>query len=171
MTGKGRPVAIRRMQATDVDQVMAIADGLREAPHWRHNAYLDALNAQAAPARVALVAETPEAGVVGFAVTVLIPPQAELETIAVIAEAQRQGIAKELFSEMIAELKKIPITEVMLEVRESNRAALALYRALGFAETGRRRAYYADPQEDALLLRRSVVCGHGPSPDHIGAET
>jgi ribosomal-protein-alanine N-acetyltransferase len=171
MTGKGRPVAIRRMQAADVGQVMAIADGLKEAPHWRRNVYLDALNPGTAPTRIALVAETPEAGVVGFAVTVLIPPQAELETMAVKAEAQRQGIASRLFSEMIAELKKIRITEVMLEVRESNRAALALYHAVGFMETGRRRAYYADPQEDALLLRQSIVCGQGPSPGCIAGET
>jgi ribosomal-protein-alanine N-acetyltransferase len=44
------------------------------------------------------------------------------------------------------------ITEVLLEVRASNSAALAFYRALGFAIAGRRPLYYADPIEDAVLM-------------------
>ena len=83
-----------------------------------------------------------------------IPPEAELETIVVAAESQRRGIAGLLFQELIAELAERQIFEVTLEVRESNEVARAFYRSLGFVESGRRRAYYACPQEDALLLRR-----------------
>jgi [ribosomal protein S18]-alanine N-acetyltransferase len=144
------------MKATDVDRVIAIADELREAPHWQRQVYVDALDPDAAPGRIALVAEQLEAGIVGFGVTVMIPPQAELETIAVVPAARRQGIASLIIAEIVAELKKSQITEVMLEVRESNRGAQALYRSLGFVETGRRRGYYADPQEDAVLFRRFI---------------
>jgi ribosomal-protein-alanine N-acetyltransferase len=87
---------------------------------------------------------------------VLIPPQAELEAIAVTGERQRRGIAGNLWSDLLIELKRFDITEVILEVRESNRPARAFYRASGFVETGRRRRYYADPEEDALLMRREV---------------
>jgi ribosomal-protein-alanine N-acetyltransferase len=59
-------------------------------------------------------------------------------------------------SDLLTQLKRFGITEVTLEVRESNRIAQAFYRASGFIETGRRRGYYADPQEDALLMMKGV---------------
>jgi ribosomal-protein-alanine N-acetyltransferase len=49
------------------------------------------------------------------------------------------------------------MTEVILEARASNQPALRLYRALGFVETGRRPRYYADPIEDAVLLRLQLA--------------
>jgi [ribosomal protein S18]-alanine N-acetyltransferase len=45
---------------------------------------------------------------------------------------------------------------IFLEVRESNQSARALYRKVGFKETGLRRSYYADPTEDAILCRLSL---------------
>jgi ribosomal-protein-alanine N-acetyltransferase len=83
----------------------------------------------------------------------LLPPEAELETIAVAATAQRQGLARRLFAELAAELVAAQITEVFLEVRDSSQPATGLYRRLGFAETGRRVRYYHDPIEDAVLMR------------------
>lgn len=158
-TAKGwgtQVIQVRRMRLEDIDRVMAIANELKEAPHWPRETYAGAIDPGGRPARIALIAEGPGAEIVGFAMAVLIPPLAELETIAVAPAAQRQGIASRLFSELRAELNKLQITEVILEVRESNRAARALYHALGFAESGRRRGYYLDPPEDALLLRRPV---------------
>ena len=146
-------IRIRPMALTDLERVMGIAQSLKGAPHWPHSAYLAALDHEAAPRRIALVAEAPETGtVVGFAVTSLLPPQAELETIAVAAEDQRRGIARRIFAAMVAELKTAAISEVPLEVRASNSSALAFYQTLGFIETGRRPRYYADPLEDAVLL-------------------
>ena len=91
--------------------------------------------------------------VAGFAVASLLPPEAELETIAVVATAQRHGLARRLFAELAAQFGAAQITEVFLEVRASNQPALGLYRGLGFAETGRRARYYHDPVEDAVLMR------------------
>lgn len=88
----------------------------------------------------------------GYLVAALLPPQAELETIAVVAEGQRRGVGGRLFAELLALLKTEQVTEVILEVRASNQAALGLYQALGFLESGRRTSYYADPQEDAVLM-------------------
>jgi len=82
----------------------------------------------------------------------VVPPQAELETIAVAAEGQRRGVCRNLFAVLVGELAIAQAEEVFLEVRASNRAALALYLSLGFKETGRRSRYYIDPVEDALLL-------------------
>ena len=144
------------MCSADIPRVLEIAAGLREAPQWTPLVYIKALDPTGRPARLGLVAEDPQAGITGFLVTVLIPPQAELETIAVAGPAQRRGIAARLFAELLRILKGQQITEVMLEVRESNHSARAFYRSLGFFETGRRGGYYSDPKEDAILLQRSV---------------
>jgi [ribosomal protein S18]-alanine N-acetyltransferase len=156
MTGEGASVQIRRMRAGDIDDVMALAESLNHAPHWPRDVYEKALLSGATPERLALVALDSESRIAGFVVAAVIPPEAELETIVVAAESQRRGIAGLLFQELVAGLSDRPILEVMLEVRESNGPARAFYRSQGFVETGRRRAYYAAPREDALLLRRQV---------------
>jgi ribosomal-protein-alanine N-acetyltransferase len=144
---------IRRMAASDLDRVLAMARRLPEAPHWQQSAWLSALNPDSAPRRIALVAAGPQPGSIhGFAVASLLPPQAELETIAVDPESQRLGLGKSLFQALAAELKAAGVGELQLEVRTSNRPAQSFYRALGFVETGRRKAYYADPIEDAVLM-------------------
>jgi ribosomal-protein-alanine N-acetyltransferase len=167
------------MVEADVERVLALAGCLPEAPHWSAEVYRLALAPEAAERRIALVAESvseplktlpdlpelqttpssiPENGgnIVAFAVASLIEPQAELETIAVAAESQRQGVARCLLTELQAELLRSGITEVLLEVRASNRAALALYAALGFRETGLRPRYYIDPVEDALQMTARI---------------
>lgn len=76
--------------------------------------------------------------------------------LAVDQRYQRQGLALALCRHVIADKRNKHIQHIYLEVRESNRAALGLYRTLGFCVAGRRPAYYAatgdKPQEDALLL-------------------
>ena len=144
---------VRPMTPADLDQVMALALSLSPAPRWPLSAYQAALNPQSAPRRIALAAADLDTGeVAGFLVAGLLPPQAELETIAVAAKGQRSGVGSLLFAAMAEELKSEQVTEVILEVRASNRPALAFYRSLGFLETGRRPRYYVHPQEDAVLL-------------------
>ena len=78
--------------------------------------------------------------------------RAELIDLRVIASRRRQGLGKQL---LWASLGALPgVTQVDLEVRDSNIAARALYRSLSFQETGRRRDYYAlgDAREDAVLM-------------------
>ena len=55
--------------------------------------------------------------------------------------------------ELVEKLSLAGVREVILEVRASNLPALALYRQLGFVETGRRPRYYQAPEEDAILMR------------------
>jgi ribosomal-protein-alanine acetyltransferase len=143
---------IRRMEPADLDRVIEIEQGMNDAPHWPLAAYLTALDENAVPRRICLVAEDPETGVVGFAVACLVGPQADLETIAVAAEGQRRGVARRILAALVVELKLEQIREVTLEVRASNHPALAFYRSTGFRETGRRPRYYIDPVEDAVLL-------------------
>jgi tRNA threonylcarbamoyladenosine biosynthesis protein TsaB len=146
-------VEIRPMTAADLDRVLAIANNLPEAPHWPQSVYLNAINPESTPRRIALVAAGPQPGsILGFAVASLLPPQAELETIAVATESQRLGLGERLFQALAAELKAAGADNILLEVRASNRPVQAFYRALGFVKTDLRRAYYADPIEDAVLM-------------------
>lgn len=156
MTHSTEAVRTRRMVVEDIPAVMHLADSLPDAPHWQAEVYQSMVDPARTPARICLVAEDSDRRLVGLGVMVLIPPQAELEAIAVTVGLQRRGIAGNLWCDLVTELKRVHITEVILEVRESNRSAQAFYRAAGFVETGRRRAYYADPQEDALLMRREI---------------
>ena len=79
-------VQIRPMTVADVTRVLEIAASLPEAPQWPEAAYLNALNPESTPRRIALVAVAPRSeSVLGFIAASLIPPQAELESIAVAA--------------------------------------------------------------------------------------
>ncbi len=149
---------IRAMTKDDIDAVMALAERVEHAPHWpraTYGAMLDSgLDAALTPRRIVLVSENGTSGAVaGFAIASVTAPEAELESIAVAPEFQRAGVARGLVEAVARALRKAEVTEILLEVRPSNAAALGLYRALGFTETGRRTGYYADPVEDALVLR------------------
>lgn len=94
----------------------------------------------------------------GFLMAQVIAPEAEILTLAVDPVRQRQGIARGLVQDLLA----LPdVRAAFLEVAEDNGAARALYAACGFAETGRRRGYYARAggAVDAVLMgwaRRGV---------------
>jgi [ribosomal protein S18]-alanine N-acetyltransferase len=151
-------IEVRPMLAADVDQVMAIAEDLSEAPHWPQSAYLYAIDPKSSPRRIAFVATAPRNdSVVGFAIANLLPPQAELETIAVAPEHRQQGIGSLLLSTLAADLKAAKVQELLLEVRASNHPARAFYQAFGFAQTGLRSAYYTDPIEDAVLMQLTLT--------------
>ncbi len=145
------------MTAADLAGVMEIAASLPDAPHWPESAYLEALNLESTPRRMALVVTKPHTGdVEGFAMASFLPQQAELETIAIAAGSQRRGLGRQLFDALVKEVRAAGVREIVLEVRASNRAALAFYRSAGFGHTGLRRAYYADPVEDAVLMRLKI---------------
>jgi ribosomal-protein-alanine N-acetyltransferase len=149
-------IRVRAMASSDIEAVCWMAASLAQAPHWPRSVYESAIDSQGRVRRIALVAEAAGGRLAGYCVASLVPPQAELETIAVVAEHQRKGVARRILSLLFAKLKASMVTEVMLEVRASNLAARALYARAGFVESGRRLRYYADPEEDALLLTRHL---------------
>lgn len=173
-----RPMRVRPMEPRDISRVMQIANHLDDAPHWPVSAYQSALNVDAEPRRIALVAEmlepvapdpaAPKSDamaphcVVGFVAASLVAGESELESIAVAAEAQRRGVARQLLGHLLPALKQLGVTQVNLEVRASNLPALALYRRHGFCQTGRRVAYYGDPVEDAVLMNLDLGRPNAP---------
>ena len=76
----------------------------------------------------------------------------DIMTIAIKPEHRGKGIARKLISVILDIFKEKHLQYLTLEVRPSNAPALALYNGLGFREVGRRKKYYREPVEDALLL-------------------
>jgi ribosomal-protein-alanine acetyltransferase len=77
----------------------------------------------------------------------------EIENIAVTGSAQRSGLGARLLGEFLNLVRERGGRAIFLEVRESNLAARGLYRKLAFVEAGRRKNYYENPPEDALILQ------------------
>ena len=80
--------------------------------------------------------------------------ETDMMNVAVHPDFRRQGIAEALITGLVEHLKTIGSRCLTLEVRASNAPAIALYEKLGFSEIGRRKNYYRNPREDALILRK-----------------
>ncbi|MHB2168288.1 GNAT family N-acetyltransferase [Alsobacter sp. R-9] len=96
----------------------------------------------------------------GFVLSRRAADEAEILTIAVATGARRSGIGQALMLAHFAQLAARGVRALFLEVDEGNVAARALYRRLGFAEVGRRNAYYRRPdgsKATALVLRRPLT--------------
>lgn len=94
--------------------------------------------------------------VAGYIIAFVIGPDAELLNVAVDPAYRRRGLAGQMLDAVLIQLGYNGVRTAFLEVRESNRAARALYGSRGFQEIGRRRNYYRRPVEDALVMRRQL---------------
>ena len=92
----------------------------------------------------------------GFLIFSTVLDEAEILEVAVTENLRRAGIASELMNELFEWCKKNGISRILLEVRESNFPARSYSKKFGFAEDGRRRNYYRDPVEDAVLMSETV---------------
>ena len=94
----------------------------------------------------------------GFVLSRMVPPEAEILSIAVAPSRRRKGLAGQLLRLHLRRLAALAVGTVFLEVGEDNLPALRLYRRAGFREVGRRAAYYsADKGSAALVLRRDLA--------------
>ena len=97
------------------------------------------------------------AALLGFAIAWHVETEGELANLAVGPEHRRKGIGLALLDAVTTDALGRGTSELYLEVRESNSAARELYGAAGFEEVGRRKRYYRRPEEDALILRRTLT--------------
>lgn len=92
--------------------------------------------------------------VIGYIGSQTVMGETDMMNVAVHPDYRRQGIAKALINELVHFLKARESHSLTLEVRASNTPAIALYESLAFCEAGRRRNYYRNPKEDALIMRK-----------------
>ena len=95
-----------------------------------------------------------EDAVAGYIGSQTVCGETDMMNVAVHPDHRRKGIAEALILSLIEELKTMDSRCLTLEVRASNVPAIALYEKLGFSEIGRRKNYYRNPREDALILRK-----------------
>jgi ribosomal-protein-alanine N-acetyltransferase len=91
-----------------------------------------------------------EKQLIGFLATQTIIDELEITNLAIISNYRRQGLAEQLLHNLAGFHGTL-----FLEVREGNLPARQLYEKCGFAQFNRRKDYYANPSEDALLLRKT----------------
>lgn len=80
----------------------------------------------------------------------------EIARIGVVKEMRRQGVARELLGALEKIGKQSGIEKILLDVRSGNEAAHKLYTSEGFTEDGIRKHFYSDPDEDAVLMSKTV---------------
>jgi len=98
-----------------------------------------------------VVAEGEDGSVLGYGEIGVVLDEGCLEKIAVDPAYRRQGVAEAILSAYLR-FGRAKLAFLTLEVRASNGAAIGLYEKLGFREVGRRRGYYTEPKEDAVLM-------------------
>jgi ribosomal-protein-alanine N-acetyltransferase len=91
-------------------------------------------------------------GIIGFIILRRVADEGELLQIAVDRAFRRQGTADAMIGAALGWAKENAIKAVFLEVRKSNEAAIALYKKHGFKQAGRRKDYFTEPVEDAVIM-------------------
>jgi [ribosomal protein S18]-alanine N-acetyltransferase len=116
------------------------------------------------PPAIFLVAQfPPDEAIAGYVVAFSVGEESEILNVAVDPKFRGRGLAGQMLDGALIELGARGVRTAFLEVRESNKAARALYESRGFVEIGRRSSYYRRPVEDALVLRRSLAAAEGDS--------
>jgi ribosomal-protein-alanine N-acetyltransferase len=141
---------IRRLNYADLPNVIAIERRAFPTP-WSLAMFVLELSK---PSGICLAA-TRDGSLVGYLVCSRYDTVWHLMNVAVEPRVQRQGIASTLI-ERLFELADGPSEQYTLEVRTSNDGAIKLYETLGFRAAGRRRGYYHDNREDALIMWRTA---------------
>lgn len=150
MTTPGAPgITLRGMILEDVAAVHALEQRLFPVDAWPLQMFVDELSQP--ETRSYLVAEG-TAGIVGYAGLMCIEPIADVQTIAVVPEAEGRGIGSTLLATLIAEARRRGAADVLLEVRADNPRAQQLYVRFGFEQIHVRARYYRDGV-DALIMR------------------
>jgi ribosomal-protein-alanine N-acetyltransferase len=139
---------IRKMTLDDVPVVIQL-DKISFSLPWPERSFRFELTDN--PASRCWVAEV-DHRIIGMIVAWMLADEVHIATIATHPEFRRQGIAFRLLSHTLSHARQEGASSSFLEVRESNLAAQEMYRKFGYEVAGRRRRYYRDNDEDAILM-------------------
>ena len=140
---------ITNMRQEHVAQVAALEKLCFRDP-WSENSVASELNNPLSFWLVALDGER----VAGYVGSQTVMDESDMMNVAVHPDYRKQGIATALIVGLVEELRNRGSRCLTLEVRASNETSISVYRKLEFQEVGRRKNYYRNPREDALILRK-----------------
>ena len=124
---------------------------------WSQQALAEELERSTSYFLVAVAgADSADETVVGYAIAHAAADEAEVANVAVAPSHRGQGIGAMLVRGVMDHVRGAGALDCWLEVRASNTGARRLYAQLGFDDVGVRKRYYARPEEDAIVMRRSL---------------
>ena len=147
-----------RLQAEHIPTILEIEQQANSAP-WSERSFTNEIDHPHGYFLVALV----QGEVVAYGGIWMVIDEAHVITIAVDEAHRRQGIARKMMINLLEEAMDKGILCASLEVRASNHAAIELYEKLGFVQTTRRKAYYPDNKEDAVVMWLHQLATWNPS--------
>lgn len=95
--------------------------------------------------------------IVGYANFRIVADEGEIERVAVHPDSRRRGYGRKLMEAMVEYSRKKWVRDMTLDVRVNNEKAINLYESCGFVEEGRRKDYYREPTEDAIIMWRRGI--------------
>ena len=140
-------------QQRDIQAVADIEAMIQLADAWNYESITDLLMQDSVKL---LIVTSSASNIIGYCLYQVIFEQAEILRIGTHPDYQRQGIASQLLIALNNELKANNVNSLLLEVREDNSPAIALYEQQGFTVIHRRKGYYQQPQQpaiDALIMQ------------------
>lgn len=144
---------IRRMTTEDVQQAAQIEKAVFSRP-WSAESFAAAVRDDNALFLVAVDSVGGNADtVVGYIGMYVSAPEGEITNVAVAEPLRGRGFGSGLVHAMQQKARELGVNQIFLEVRDSNEAALRVYRAAGFAEIGKRKGFYELPREDARVMK------------------
>lgn len=144
-------ITVRRMAESDLDVVSSIEKEVFSDP-WSRNAFkIDLDNKLAWP----MVAEF-EKKVVGYSNIYIVAGEVQIGNFAVAPGFRGRGVAKRIMSEIFDKAAENNCHNIFLEVRESNTPAMELYKSYGFVSSGKRKDYYTNPRENAIIMVKEL---------------
>lgn len=148
-----RPAEPRPLREHDLARVVQIELATFSDP-WTRSSFAETLAREEVSG---LAVDDDQGRLIGYGICVVAADEGEILNLAVDPAARRRGIGRLLVDAMVDRLRQGGASQIFLEVRRSNTAAIALYQAAGFSLLGERRGYYTHPREDALTMGRFVT--------------
>ncbi|MBP7176502.1 MAG: ribosomal protein S18-alanine N-acetyltransferase [Thermoclostridium sp.] len=147
MDKEGHAIEIRKVKPEDIDGIALVETQSFTIP-WSRQMFADELNNPLALYYVA----TCEDKVIAYAGLWIIADEGHITNVAVEPSWRRQQIAARMMQKILEAAEEYKLSGLTLEVRAGNQPAISLYQKFGFQVEGRRRGYYSDDHEDALIM-------------------
>ena len=145
-------ISLRYMKKEDIDGVLTVEKESFSTP-WTEKLFYDEVEN---PRTVYFVAVTDNGEIVGYGGMWHVVDEGQITNIAVKKNCRGEGVGSKLLESLIKWAKNNEILVIQLELREGNAAAFGLYKKYGFSVVGKRKDYYKNPTEDAILMDLAV---------------
>lgn len=147
-------IKIRKARNRDLDSIIGIEKRITQFTMKKSQYAAEFLN-PLSHFHVACIPETGE--IIGYFIFWIIEDILEIHQITVSPEHQRKGIGSLLMQFLLNHAKQKRISDIFLEVRQSNTAAIQFYQRFGLKKKSLRKNYYQNPIENGLVFRKKLM--------------